>query len=110
MVKEAYCSYEVSKLLQEKGFDIECKTAYYCDCLIDYTMFGFCGDEEFVFAPTQQMVMAWLREKKIFINVWYDKTDFSAEYVNGCFNYIGNFDSYEEAVEQSIKYVLEHVI
>lgn len=110
MVKEAYVSLEVAKLLKEKGFDIECKTAYYCDCLIDYTMFGFCGDEELVFAPTQQMAMAWLREKKIFINVWYDKTDFSAEYVNGYFNYIGNFDSYEEAVEQSIKYVLEHVI
>ena len=28
MIKEAYCSYEVSKLLKEKGFEGEC-IAYY---------------------------------------------------------------------------------
>lgn len=28
MIKEAYCSFEVSKLLKEKGFDAQCRAAY----------------------------------------------------------------------------------
>ena len=118
MITEDYCSFEVSKLLKEKGFEGEC-IAYYSKYKDNnLTLYRWRNRQTYVnikndsytLVPTHQMAMKWLREKKIFINVWYDKTDFSAEYVNGYFNYIGNFDSYEEAVEQSIKYVLEHVI
>ena len=113
-ITEDYVSFEVAKLLKEKGFHEPCIATYNSttknfqveEIYEDWTIHW----KDYISAPTHQMAMKWLREKKIFINIWYDKTDFSAEYVNGYFNYIGNFDSYEEAVEQSIKYVLEHVI
>lgn len=28
MIKERYCSFEIAKLLEEKGFDIRCKLSY----------------------------------------------------------------------------------
>ena len=123
MIKEAYVSFETAKLLKGKGFDIECKTAYYCDCLIDYTMFGFCGDEEFIFAPTQQLAMAWLREiHNIFIVIEPHLYDYVNEknksYICSLWvgdNYYENplkkgFPSYEETVESAIKYCLENLI
>lgn len=120
MVKEAFVSLEVAKLLQEKGFDIECKTAYYCDCLIDYTMFGFCGDEELVFAPTQQMAMAWLREvHDIETCVEYSIPDDAYNYtiivkdVTNGFTIIHSEDTYEvyeKATDKLLKYCLENLI
>ena len=119
MIKEAYVSLEVAKLLKEKGFDIECKTAYYCDCLIDYTMFGFCGDEELIFAPTQQLAMAWLREvHHIAINIGWGEV-FEEQY--RWWSIVLNMDNgdlydehynatYEESVETTLKYVLENLI
>ena len=115
MVKETYVSLEVAKLLQEKGFDIECNNAYYNGKLIDYTMYGFCGALDFIFAPTQQMAMAWLREEKnIIINIWYDGVDWAAEYYNNedenFYLIADSYNSYEEAVESALKYILENLI
>ena len=121
MIKEAYCSYEVSKLLKEKGFNVECNTAYYNGSLIDYTMYGFCGVLEFIFAPTHQMVLQWLREEyKIFIEIGvsidlngkyhysYNVLDSSIKYLRRGYTY---FDwNYEDAVEEALKYVLNDVI
>lgn len=68
MIKEAYCSKEVSRLLSQKGFDIPIRT-YYED--------NSNNDNEVIFgdkynwnnspigqisAPTHQIAMAWLRE------------------------------------------------
>lgn len=89
MIKEAYCSYEVSKLLKEKGFDWSCNRVYQGPNLkfttIDISpllcleeLGGFDPKQSYITnselgdivytAPTQQMAMAWLREEKnIFI-------------------------------------------
>ena len=116
MVKEAYVNLEVAKLLQEKGFDIECNNAYYNGRLIDYTMYGFCGALDFIFAPTQQMAMAWLREV---YNIFIVTDRYSDISCNFSFwqgdNYYENplkkgFPSYEETVESALKYILEKII
>lgn len=122
MVHEAYVSFEIAKLLKEKGFDVEeCTIAYYSGCLVDYTMFGFCGDEELVFTPTHQKAMAWLREKGIecvVIPIWntlgkqyrsYVLFDLGNTYKNNYDSYSDHI-SYEEACEASIKYCLENLI
>ena len=118
MIQEAYCSYEVSKLLKEKGFDELCNKKYN-----SYKSLVFAGkitelwqknsefdiDEE-CSAPTQQMAMRWLREVhdiKIMIRPYVDGT-YSYEILNG-FWYV-NFDSYEDAAEEAIKYCLEYLI
>ena len=63
MIEEDYVSYEIAKLLKEKGF--KCATLHYYydkdgDLLFSAWNIG-AGKNEFV-APTFQMVMKWLRE------------------------------------------------
>ena len=123
MIAEDYVSFEVAKLLKEKGFDIECDTAYHNGSLIDYTMYGFCIDGEFIFSPTQQMAMAWLREvHNIFIVIEPHTYDYinekNSSYVISLWqgdNYYENITSkdyptYEDTVEAALKYVLENLI
>lgn len=75
MTREDYCSYEVAKLLKEKGFDWMCNGYYNKD---DEDSEPYFGDGEgadnwnnqapsvrdlWFSAPTHQMAMKWLREK-----------------------------------------------
>ena len=112
-ISEDYVSFEVAKLLKDKGFNeptigtynIESKNpilverpirAIHCEAIIS--------------APTLQMAMKWLREVhdiKIMIRPYVDGT-YSYEILNG-FWYV-NFDSYEDAAEAAIKYCLENLI
>ena len=58
MIKEAYCSHEVSKLLKEKGFDEDCKRYYDPIILLTTLYYGmsFCKNSDMkeneVTAPT----------------------------------------------------------
>lgn len=90
MIKEAYCSFEVSKLLREKGFDEPCMKVWTLDdCRESETIWSINFSEGNLFVtnkeidaiikekifldaaylcPTQELVCRWLREeKKIFI-------------------------------------------
>lgn len=123
MIKEAYCSYEVSKLLKEKGFDGKCRYYYpnshtqlisYVDCA-QSQMFG----NDACIAPTHQMAMAWLRDvHHIAINIGWGEI-FEEQYQ--WWSIVSNMDNgdlydehynatYEEAVEATLKYVLENLI
>lgn len=132
MVKDAYCSYEVSKLLKEKGFD---------ESIFEF----YVGNKETVryarnkdgfklselpdgFYPhiTHQMAVAWLMEKGIYIcprhrcfcGVKPKDTPYY-RWQTAIFRLPGNrlvyplpidmaesYDSYEEAVEDGLKYTL----
>ena len=73
MIEEDFVSIETAKLLKEKGFDEMCHMAYFNGTLVDYTMFGFCIGDDFVYAPTLQMATKWLRiVKKLDITIHYD--------------------------------------
>lgn len=125
-MKEDYVSYEVAKLLKEKGFDgdggdCECHM-FYCEYTEERIMpiceIGLVSDyEEVFFAPTNQMAMKWLR--KIYgIDIVIEVSDPSAKdrkyYCVIWKNYdsyiLDLFDSYEEAVEAALKYSLENLI
>ena len=67
-ITEDYCSFEIAKLLKEKGFDIPCKQAYFNGSLVDYTMYGFC-DGELLDCPSQSLALKWLRELGIVITI-----------------------------------------
>ncbi len=114
MIEEAYVSFEVAKLLKEKGFKEECSYRYVEEP--DYKTPKFVcspignGSKYLYNAPTHQMAMRWLREVhdiKIMIRPYIDGT-YSYEILNG-FWYV-NFDSYEDATEEAIKYCLEYLI
>ena len=121
MIKEAYCSFEVAKLLKEKGFVIPCDWLYCKDGTFGHR--NSLWDKEMFPAPTHQMAMAWLREEKnIFIVIEPHTYDYinekSKSYV--CSLWVGDnyyeylesrdYPSYEEAVEAALKYALKNLI
>jgi hypothetical protein len=121
MITEDYVSFEVAKLLKEKGFD-EKVISFYPP-----------GDIQ---RPTLQMAMKWLREvHKIYItthiktltcpkskvdgflsNIWYiPKTNgglMCCEYAYPPMKVNGGeyWSTYEQAAESAIKYSLEYLI
>lgn len=132
-IEEDYVSYEVAKLLKEKGF--------YQDFLNEITPVWklngnkeelvFYGDnnypcewEEWYFAPTLQMACKWLREVH---NLCIEPYRTAAGYlytistipygsckcnptVGGDDEDSGQWTTYEGAVEAAIKYTLENMI
>ena len=122
-MEETYCSYEISKLLKEKGFNERTLYLYTnCDVLQHNIVYNKYKNSEMLnaySAPTHQMAMAWLRKvHKIHIvisptsgkgysAILCDVGDFDD------FNYIGETDYFfhtEEAVEAALKYCLENLI
>ena len=135
MIKEAYCSKEVSILLKEKGFNEKCRGNYHYEfddndnpivMLEEWMAQPYNNDivdEGFLCsAPTHQMAMAWLREiHGIFIAINNDDLDFNWQ----CYDLINRgstldpkilsesyagYKTYEEAVEAALKYCLEKII
>lgn len=138
MIKEAYCSFEVSKLLKEKGFpqllgDDGCvnRIPYYCSNGNLWTGdIGLLRQRYFheASAPTHQMALEWLREEKnLIITIDYERYPISDEdktiigysyniqtkgnpedYYRMCGESVHN--SYEDAVEAALLYVLKILI
>ena len=128
MITEDYVSFEVAKLLKEKGFDEKVDTLYKMDaeflkstlCINynnpDFELLDMHNiPENTVSAPTLQMAMKWLREvHRIFIRIIQSHIDYC------CFEVYWNrgdyykpmtfCNSYEEACEAAIKYCLENLI
>lgn len=136
MIKEDYVSFEVAKLLKEKGFNEECEYFYdeYNDneCVIcSNGVSAYNNDEHSTYysRPTLQITMKWLRiEHNIHIEPHIVKTKHSYGYMP---NYIDlkelkqhfpfdEFDfsnadkyaciTYDKACETTIKYCLENII
>lgn len=127
MIEERYCSPEVAKLLREKGFDIPVWTRYEEDN--DKVIFGDKynwnnwddSSKEQISAPTQSMVMDWLREvHRIFIEIStsvdlngnyhsrYTILDKECKYIRRGYT---DFDwEHKDACDAAIKYCLENLI
>ena len=139
MIKEDYVSFEIAKLLNEKGFDGECDYYYSEDSremqqlLLDELYYH---NEDFIKCPTLQMAMKWLREEhQLLIGVvatpvygkirdekdrntcgllyWHYMA--SGEWMNDKYNpiqkaFVVSEKSYENAVEAALKYSLENLI
>ena len=136
IISEDYVSFEIAKLLKEKGFNGLCN-AYY-DCFTTNNFHNGCEPTDFnsidtrirkiVSAPTLQMAMKWLREMpKIAYNIFifadggdsglleyiYEIQEIDNElmHVNGSLDTNNSrYESYEEACEAAIKYCLENLI
>ena len=149
MIEEAYCSFEVAKLLKEKGFpqdyDIYHSMVYNEEDYEDkyeiqrmvlatkiikkgtLSSYPIGMPEPKCYCPTQQLAMAWLREKyHIHIDIVIEGNGSCIEYVYAIrdfsiifptrnfdsidINFKGRTNSYEEAVETALKYILENLI
>lgn len=111
MITEDYVSFEVAKLLKEKGFDEECQKYY--------------GDYKYP-CPTLQMATKWLRENfnmnpvpyATSIGWYFEVFDLTQMDITGCalLYQVGipskekTFETCEEACEAGIRYCLENLI
>lgn len=115
MITEDYCSYEVAKLLKEKGFDEDTERVYERNIMA-------CRYEDYPM-PTHQMAMKWLRDvydihisvnKTFLINDIDNKTYLVYVCTKEChtsYNAWSEYHStYEQAVEAALKYCLTELI
>lgn len=129
MITEDYVSFEVAKLLKEKGFDELCIFKYSSEGVrmkagvaIDEWQNSELDDDE-CSCPSQSMAMKWLREvHNIFIVIEPHMYDYINEKNLSCIaslwqgdNYYEkitskDYPAYEEAVEAALKYSLENFI
>jgi hypothetical protein len=138
-MKEDYVSFEVAKLLKEKGFDVSIHSVWIdhsklvnCPAAIaiyqsaeNWNTLGDELDDIYFSAPTHQMAMAWLREKGIIITMDYDEYELISDNKKVGYRWgiqktekpteylkisIHVFDNYEEAVEDAIKYCLTNLV
>lgn len=124
MITEDYCSYEVSKLLKEKGFDRACP--YWYDKEKNMKIFpGLVStntSNRAISCPTYQMAMKWLRETyhlhiqiSQVIGMNGNTAYVPSAWQNGVYvKTIGDvYDpkkTNEEAVEDALKYVLQNLV
>ena len=114
MIAEDYCSYEVAKLLKEKGFDYQ-----------GFDYIDFEGEVIRQDRPTHQMAMKWLREEHeidiipiIRHSLKYAQESPFRDYACRVYDCDGNivlsatkwYSRYENAVEAALKYCLENLI
>ena len=130
MNKEQYVSYEIAKLLKEKGF---CEENVYCYYQGDYKndstdiwrgecKFNWNIYDDSYSAPTQQMAMSWLEETySFFIEIsrsidlngnyhyFYMILDKTCKYVSSA-SKDNNYSSKSDAVEAALEYILTKLI
>lgn len=108
MTQEDYCSFEVAKLLKEKGFNGECfayhlekdnilgeygKTPHIASSIITYSILH----DDVLLCPTHQMIMKWLREvHNIFIVIEPHAYDYVNEKTSSYVFAIWEGDNYME--------------
>ena len=118
MIQEAYVSFEVAKLLKDKGFDIPTWTFYIENEIFHYNYTSSNSElvDEVISAPTHQMVCAWLRERKIDIIVFHERLPEDCYWARiEKYPYTEHqqepiYQTYEEAVEAACLYVLNNLI
>ena len=131
MITEDYVSFEIAKLLKEKGFNEPCLKQYYNNGELSNVSIEakYNTIDNQVSAPTLQMVMKWLRKvHNIHIELNWDKGNQLYSFniwkpgkyqpeissldlwrIYKDYNYPGEWN-YEKAAEEAIKYCLEHLI
>jgi len=123
LITEDYVSFETAKLLKEKGFDDNCAALYDLRSgELNQRGVGYVFNngqwDNFITAPTLQMVMKWLREvHKLFIHidVIREASCWTAD-IQDIKNDVAiypvkeEFSGYEQACEAAIKYCLENLI
>lgn len=128
MIKEDYCSYEVAKMLKDKGFPINEYSGIYTNkdnlCLTDVGMMSYLSKEDYIhfedfFIPTitHQMAKKWLREVH---NLQIQITPIISRHKDWTFEIYKEFNpltidlvcfpTYEEAVEVALKYCLANLL
>lgn len=119
MITEDYVSFEIAKILKEKGFNWNTDKQFNLDKIVsDYNITDRSRyPERYLDAPTLQMAMKWLRETfEIHCQIvcpiapsWmYAIRNLNQD--KWVTSYIGDYETYEKACEAAIGYCLENLI
>lgn len=123
MIKEDHVSFEIAKLLKEKGFDEICRAAYTNDgkFITHHNYYSQCKNE--YVAPTHQMAIKWLRmEHNILLFPLPAQENGKLVYIVEVWTWNEKESIYEcayapmprkepeQAVEAALKYTLENLI
>ena len=122
MITEDYVSFEIAKLLKEKGFDENTYACFSNDGKETYYGYRAVGDD--IMRPTLQMAAKWLREVHklfIFISTWlmhensvqyyFEIREIKTSDFETLYDYTSEeLNSPEKATEVAIKYCLENLI
>lgn len=116
MITEDYVSFEIAKLLKEKGFDEDIDLWYDENGeMFSRHKYDISGDwrvnaqQKVYLCPTLQMAMKWLREKhKITIGIVFNRNRIYYEiHQNNEFVFcVDTPKSYEKVCDEAIKYCL----
>ena len=125
MTQEQYVGFDTAKLLKEKGFDVFVKSSYDVTGGFHQEGYFLIGNND-ISAPTQALVMRWLREVyNLYIQIMLDSWALGSH--SGYYVVIQRVDNdfemmlsdalddvfyktHEEACEAAIKYCLENLI
>lgn len=124
MIGEAYCSYKVSKLLKEKGFDELCSWFYNSKGQQRHIELAAKKRNSMLSVdsysmPTMQMALAWLREVHgIIITIDYNDDEDCEENERYGFSVyaphrnvdLATYTTFEEACEKALLYTLLNLI
>lgn len=125
MLTEDFCSFEVAKLLKEKGFDEPCYRWYdnkgdVCAKLIVPDVPPNYSLREYYLCPSQSIAMKWLRRvHNVNIDIgsiWnqkrfeYQVFVVTPENAKQCYRDDKIYLGYEEAVEAALKHCLKNLI
>lgn len=124
-IEEDYVSFEVAKLLKEKGFNESCYRYYdnkgdICGKYINPDIPFNYSSVPYYLCPSQPMVMKWLRRVHNvnidIVSIWnqkrfeYQVFVVTPENAKQCYVDDKLYLGYEEAVESALKYALENLI
>lgn len=127
-VKEVYVSYELAKLLKEKGFNVATEYVYLGDnkgkIAKSFTSNFVRKRNDIIPCPTHQVACAWIRSKGYSVEVHATAGGWNWEVckVNGTSIAFGGtipsdntnegraFNDYYECMENALKYCLENLI
>lgn len=114
-ITDDYCSFEVSKLLKDKGFNIWCYSGWNDNKVV--TTFKSSSIE--IYKPTHALAIKWIRENfgyhiEIGFYAWStEKYDFRIcrkGHKDFDFDSEGTYDSYSDATEAALLYALQNLI
>jgi len=131
-ITEDYVSFEISKLLKKKGFDIPCLAHWFIGTNRNFSISNTSQnwneiktDLDWLSCPTHQMAMKWLREVHglhISLEPYYDYDSMHVvflafvqnvadvhEFMDGRKN-VASHPNAEKSYELAIKYCLENLI
>ena len=106
-VKESYCSFEVSKLLKELGFQSELYTVYYEDGTFEDAQIRYDNSEpDLILAPSIWIAISWVWKR---YGIWIEAISKEGKFMYNCQSHTGGFlyDTPEEAIEAGILRLLD---